>query len=538
LLPIVMDGEGRLYLQRYHDHERRLATRLWTALQAHPSTPSAAALAALDAALGAAETAVDTAVDPQRAAVLQALRGRLCVISGGPGTGKTTTVVTLLACLRQQQPDGRLALAAPTGKAAARMGEAIRQRLSAWPESARPNLPTQATTVHRLLGWDPSSGRFRHHARHPLALDALVVDEASMLDLALARRLLDAVPPSARIVLLGDKDQLAAVESGAVFAELCGAAAPTNAGAGAGRSGGAVPPGDEASSPLARLAQAHVHLSRNFRFASGSGIGALARSIQAGRADELLQQLRDASATAVDVAAGGGVHRLDDAAPALEPATLRALHGGWKPYLDALRQDPGDAAAVLRALDCYRLLAAQQSGPRGVRSLNEQVARYVWASLQGQAASPASTPPTWYLGRPVMVLRNDPTLGLFNGDLGVALPASAGDEPSAGFRVWFAQAGGGVRAVAPSRLPEHQTAFAMTVHKSQGSEFDAVAVVLPAEPHPLVSRELLYTAVTRARQQVVVVGSDAVVRAACLAPTRRRSGLLARLADCADACSD
>jgi exodeoxyribonuclease V alpha subunit len=514
-LPMILDAQDRLYLHRDFDHECRLARRLMRAADAPATAVHTAARQQLEALFGAG----DGHADWQKLAVALALRRRLLVISGGPGTGKTTTVVHLLACLLAQQPDARIALAAPTGKAAARMSEALRQRAVHLPPALRERLPMQAATVHRLLGAYP--GGFRHDAARPLAVDVLVVDEASMLDLALARRLLDAVPESARLVLLGDKDQLAAVESGAVFAEL--SADPTLGAECIDALAALCALPREAIAPAAPaesgpLRDTVVWLSRNFRFGTDSGIGRAAEHIRHGRAAELLAQLRQAD--------DASLQWLDDGGAAPSAATLQQLRDGYAPYFDALRRDAGDVAALSRAFERFRVLCAVREGPRGVVAINQ------WLSEQARAGlsdSPVSASP-WYPGRPVMVLHNDPLLKLFNGDIGITLPGAHG-EPM----VHFADPAGAFRALPALRLPAHETAYAMTVHKAQGSEFDELLVLLPAQRSRVLTRELLYTALTRARQRVVLAADAAVVAETVASRTERQSGLLARLREAAAA---
>ncbi len=503
-MPMILDDEGRLYLHRHFDYELRLARRLVAASDAPPAAITAAAQARLRTLF---DDRTDAAEWQQIAAAL-ALRQRLVVISGGPGTGKTSTVVRLLACLIEQQPDARIALAAPTGKAAARLGEALRQHTAGLPAALRERLPAQASTVHRLLGAHPRG--FKHHAGHPLAIDVLVVDEASMLDLALATRLLEAVPATARIVLLGDKDQLAAVESGAVFAELSvdptlSAACIQDLATLCGKAAQAiVPPAASQASPLR---DAVLWFTRNYRFSADSGIARAAADIRLGRSTALLQWLREHD--------DASVQWLDDAGSAAGQATLRHIDEGYAAFFDCVQRDARDVAAISAAFGRFRVLCATRDGPRGVIAMNARLSRQA-----GAAASP------WYIGRPVMVLRNDPLLQLFNGDIGIALPDAQGE-----LQVHFAAADGSHRAVAPVRLPAHETAYAMTVHKAQGSEFDSLLLLLPDARSRVLTRELLYTAVTRARQLVVLASGAPALARAVDTPVQRHAGLLARLRD-------
>ena len=515
--PLIIDDDGRVYLHRYFDYERRLAKHL---LQPSPGASGPIgneAKALLDSLFAANVKRLGDRPDWQKIATALALERPLTIISGGPGTGKTTTVVNVLACVLAGNPDCRIRLAAPTGKAAARMLEAIRKAAAHLPADLRERLPAESFTVHRLLGVLPDSSEFRHHAGNPLPIDLLVVDEASMLDLALATKLVEAVPPSAHIILLGDKDQLAAVEAGAVFSEL--SADPTLSAACVKRLAAVtgIPAARiEHGTPIkpTRLHDSVIWLTENFRFAKDSGIGRLAAHVNAGEADAAVTFLRSGSDPAVEW--------IEDAHPVPAAASLQRIVDGMTGYVDAARADLGNTAALFEALGRFRVLCAEREGTRGVVEINQLVAQHFREALE-HPLDPAGRS-EWYPGRPVMVLRNDYVLKLFNGDVGIVLP-----DASDALMVFFPDSDGSFRAVAPLRLPEHETAFATTVHKAQGSEFDQVLLMLPAKPNRGVTRELLYTAATRSRSGVTIVGGVEVLQTAIASPARRYSGLVARL---------
>jgi exodeoxyribonuclease V alpha subunit len=527
-LPLILDGE-RLYLHRYFDYECRLASSLAArsmdrsgAIATNALPPHVVAL--LDR-LFAANALEPGAPDWQKIAAITALLGRLTIISGGPGTGKTTTVVNLLACLLEADPDCRIALTAPTGKAAARLTEVILQRAGHLPESLRAKLPTESSTIHRLLGSTPN-GEFRHHAANELPIDVLVVDEASMLDLALAVHLIEAVPENARIILLGDKDQLAAVESGAVFSELSAhpAFSPQRIETLSRLSGVApqmlqAPPLDPppAQAPQSSLEDSVIWLRRNYRFAAGSAIGLLATETNEGNANLVLARLKNPSdRSLVWINDGGSV-------PSAE--SVHAILEGYTPYMEAVRSNAADPGAITTAFARFRVLCAMRDGPWGVNAINEKVSIHFRRTLQLPLDPGLRS--EWYPGRPVMVLRNDHVLKLFNGDIGIVLPDAHGV-----LQVYFPDETGGFRAIAPVRLPDHETAFAMTVHKSQGSEFEEMLLMLPAEKNRVLTRELFYTAVTRARGRLSIVANANVVAATIETATKRVSGLLARVRSC------
>jgi exodeoxyribonuclease V alpha subunit len=507
--PLILVGE-RLYLARYQAYEQQLAEQLLSRAADLPAVDEAQLSESLTRlfAFNAQQP------DWQRLAAAQAVRRRLAVISGGPGTGKTTTVVRLLAALLEQRgghPSGgaqlAIGLAAPTGKAAARMAEAIRNAKASLPvsETIKAALPEQARTLHRLLGSRGDSPQVRHNAANPLALDVLVVDEASMVDLALMAKLVDALPPNARLILLGDKDQLCAVEAGAVFAELCeGRGFDAQAAADLQRITGQQVP---VAQPSSRLGDAVVLLTHSHRFAGDSGIGELARRINGGDVVGTLSLLKE---------------QRSDLAWNAQPTPadlLERLDRGYAPFLAAAKS--ADPQAAFAAFNDFRALCAQREGAWGVAGINEALEARV--KRRGQVPSRER----WYAGRPVMVRQNDYALGLFNGDIGICL------DSEFGLRVFFEGEGegdAGYRPFAPARLPSHDSAFAMTVHKSQGSEFSEVLLALPEQPSPLLSRSLFYTGITRAKHKVEIWGLPARLGEAVATRAERAAGLAERLA--------
>jgi exodeoxyribonuclease V alpha subunit len=453
--PLLWDGR-RLYLRRYWDYEHQVATALLG--RAEGRLP-------LDAELAARLEGQFTDTGQRQAARI-ALTRRLCLISGGPGTGKTTTLARLIGLLQDQADSPlRIALAAPTGKAAARMGEALQE--------AGVTDVAPAMTLHRLLGMRPDGG-CRHDRERPLAVDLLVVDEASMIDLSLMAHLLDALPAVARLVMLGDRDQLAAVEAGAVFADLC--AAP-------------------------RLADCVASLTTSFRFASASGIGQLAAGLRAGEGNAVLVHLASPSPDLAWQAQGD------------RQALRQAVAEGYRGYLEAVTA--GLPAQVLFAkFRRFRVLCAHR---QEVAAVNQ--AMFVLLAPDLGHAAP---------GTPLMVTRNDSLLRLHNGDIGLMLPDPADGRIKACFETDDPAAP--LRWVTPARLPTHESAWAMTVHKAQGSEFERVLLVLPEESSPVLTRELVYTAVTRARKHIHLWGVDAALQSAIKQRAERMSGLRERLA--------
>ncbi|EEO27559.1 exodeoxyribonuclease V subunit alpha [Oxalobacter paraformigenes] len=509
--PLILDGDERLYLHRYFDYERALAECI--AARNVPGKVDAALIRPLLDILF--PSGKGKPFDWQKAAVALALREPFLIVSGGPGTGKTTTVASLLACLLETDPENRIVLAAPTGKAAMRMLEAISQRSSLFPLHMQPLIPKEARTVHRLLGMTGDRGSVRFHATNPLPLDTLIVDEASMLDLAMASRLFAALPAHARVILLGDKDQLAAVEAGSVFSELSGKRVFSEAClADLEKLTGLRPP-PSLSSPSGQatpLENRVVWLTRNYRFSEDSGIGKLAADIRMRRSEEALDFLcsgKDASVVWFDTADTEVASRLET-----------TLVTAYRDYFDCLENHPHDPVRVFRAFSRFRILCAVREGPCGVKAVNRLIAAHL--SKTGRAGQSASA--DWFAGRPVMIRRNDYALRLFNGDVGIALPDASGR-----LAVFFPKEDGTFRALSPSRLGEHETSFAMTVHQSQGSEFDSVALLLPAQFSRVLCRELVYTGITRAREKIAVMAPKTVLAESLKNNAVRHSGLPERL---------
>ena len=545
--PFVLDAQNRFYLWRNWQHESTLAAAILQRCARRTLPIPAATLAEDLDALFAGMPHGPT--DWQRAAVAAVPGARFFVLTGGPGTGKTTTVVRMLLMLLQHaqacglptQPS--IALAAPTGKAAQRLVQAIakgkaelQMALGEDRQPAghvrstnplRPNLPNllqhiphaDARTLHRLLGYKPMDNSFSRGPRNPLAEDIVVVDEASMVDLAMMRQLLEALRPDAVLILLGDPGQLASVDAGSVLADIV-ASAPQNQ----------LPPplagllapllqraplqhASSASANNAALAGQVLTLTHTWRAGSGlqRGIEALRNTPDPAWLDTLLRERAD-----------GDLHLRH----CPNPHALRACVDGWierhADLLQSLLTPAADAAAALQRLRQLQILCALRDGPFGAQGLNDLIARRLTArfGIDGSRA--------WYHGRPVIITRNDYARGLFNGDVGIAL------EGAEGLRVWFElsdrDGSAGLRSYSPRALPAHESAWAITIHRSQGSEYHDVAVLLPPDPdNRVLTRELVYTAISRARTHAEIWTTDDSLRAALARPIRRQGGLRERL---------
>ncbi len=493
--PLVLDDCGRLYLYRSWNYERSVAESLISRASGIAETVDITM-----EMLGKYFPTVTGEEDRQGAAAMAALSGRLTVISGGPGTGKTSTVARILALLLEQSRDRNLqiSLAAPTGKAASRLRQSILQAIQQLPldETIRAQMPHDVKTIHRLLGVVPGASNFRYNKTNPLACDVLVVDEVSMVDLPLMSKLLDAVRHDCRVILLGDQDQLASVEAGAVLADIC------NSGSGRLLDG---PFDSEKIGQGGAIAGAVVNLTKSYRFDDESGIGNLSRLVNKGAGDAAFEML--AGGLKSDL-----VWKPLPSSQMFEAEFSSAVKTGYGEYVAA-----ATAERALEILDQFRIISPYREGAYGVENLNRLALSVLGLrKLEGQPVCNRM---------PVMVSGNNYELGLFNGDTAVLMQ----NEVDKRLMACFAEAEGGIRHVSALRLPPFEPAFALTVHKSQGSEFDTVLLIIPELDSEILTRELIYTAVTRAKKRVEIWCSREMFCKAVERRIIRSSGLRERL---------
>lgn len=509
--PLVLDGK-RLYLRRYWQYQQILDQAIQQRLQPIRNTLPTAVQDDINALFPESKEHPDW----QKIACVLALRARFAIITGGPGTGKTTTLTKLLALLiklanDESSPPRKLniLLAAPTGKAAARVSESISKALDRLEvsDAIKQLIPQKASTLHRLLGSRHDSRRYLHDRNNPLVADIVIVDEASMIDLEMMASLLDALADSTQLILLGDKDQLASVEAGSVMGDLCHGA--ENA-AYDEQTRQWINPYldnklDDSATAGSAINQQTVMLRYSHRFGEHSGIGQLAKAVNHGDASSAnailnnAKTYQDLSRLLLRDATDSRLKQLITHS-AVKDSTLQ----GYGYYRNALKQRPTDmtqynrwAKQVLDAFDTFQVLCALRRGPWGVEGLNQRIEQWLFAD---------QLPALWYEGRPIMITRNDYNLGLMNGDVGITLKDNTGK-----LRVAFPSENSGdtvnIRWVSPMRLPDVETAFAITVHKSQGSEFNHVALVLPETKTPVLTRELIYTGITRAKDNFTLLES-------------------------------
>jgi len=518
--PLVLDKGNRLYLRRYWQYEQTISRFIQERATPFLHDLNMTTLRNDLQKLFPAHSPGN--IDWQQVAAIAAVTRSFSVISGGPGTGKTATVAKILALLISQYSSNRqlrILLGAPTGKAASRLQQAI-TAAGLVPTGATDTL--QAATVHRLLGYVPNSPYFRYNAQNPLPADVIVIDEASMLDLPLLAKLMAAVPASARLILLGDRHQLASVQPGSALGDICRAEIMLNFSEefchlAAELSGNVITPssGPGPGAAFPSLQDSFVELVKSFRFSPESGIAKLSMAVKEGDADRalaILLQAEDPSIAWSEIPA---------------PADLgKKLHDAPNVAHFAFMLQRMDPASCFAQLDSFRILCALRSGPFGMENVNSLLEQQLVHQVQkDEGHNPAHRSAAWQTVlscRPVIVTGNDYNLHLFNGDVGLIMPDP--ENPPA-MRAFFRQDSGSLRHVAPPLLPGHETVFAMTVHKSQGSEFDRVLLILPDRDSPLLTRELLYTAITRGREKVAIWGRKTIFAAGVQRQIRRTSGL-------------
>ncbi|SFR49524.1 DNA helicase/exodeoxyribonuclease V, alpha subunit [Pseudidiomarina maritima] len=526
--PLVLEQQ-RLYLRRYYRYEQQIKADLAARMASIQPVDEHQLKQVLDELFGRQQS-----ISWQRTACAMAMRSRFTIVTGGPGTGKTYTVVRLLATLQKlrghQQPL-RIRLAAPTGKAAARMSESISNELNTLKtiNDVKADIPTEAVTLHRLLGTVPNSRGFRHHQDNPLHADVLIIDEASMVDIEMMAAVVNALPARSRLILLGDKDQLASVEAGAILGQLCEQAEQGHytpeLTAWLNQTTEVALPFDKTdpNGESWRYLQHTTMFHESRRFDPNKGIGKLADEVNRQQCGWLAQWLHDSDAMAAAHVEFDNI-RMRAVPRANHPAVQQLVEQGYAPLLQLLQQRPDSAdevaidtwaKGILKQLEQFQLLTAVREGDWGMHQFNQRISYWLFGD---QAAEHG-----WFEGRPVMVTHNDYSLDLRNGDIGIALRRTS-DEP---LRVAFPTAEGGIRWLLPSRLTQVDTAFAMTIHKSQGSEFTHTVMILPDHDVPILTKELLYTGITRAKEQFTLLCAQPQLVLKAVERRIQRSGGLA-----------
>ena len=521
--PLILDNRSHLYLYRYWDYERTLADFIKDRIRNIKNKKNQLNLRGVDiplfreslSRLFPARPDDDEDTNWAKIAAVTAFLNRFSVISGSPGTGKTTVVAKVLALLSEQSKgkELRMALAAPTGKAAFRLQESLRKNREglASPDAIKHAIPDNATTIHRLLGSLKNSPYFRFNKGNPLPFNVIVIDEASMVDLPLMSKLVQATPKEARLILLGDRDQLSSVEAGAVLGDICGIGVPKPYSTDFTSTlktitGHAIAGSDAGSMP--GIQDSIVELKKNYRFEKDTGISRTCKEVNAGNSQGAIEILRSDKY--------GDISWSDVRGPdAMVSAVRKVINKRFSNYLQVLDM-LNYSERAFEFFEEFRILCAVRQGPFGVVMLNRIVERVL------REANLIRPEGRWYSGRPIMVTRNDYNLRLFNGDVGVILPDyGQGKE----LRAFFRDAGGNIRKLPPLMLPDHETVFAMTVHKSQGSEFESVLLILPDNDSPVLTRELIYTGITRAKKDVEIWGTEGIFRTAVSRRIMRTSGL-------------
>jgi exodeoxyribonuclease V alpha subunit len=512
--PLILDKKNRLYLYRYWEYENHLSEAITRRMREDIRNIDRALLK--DCLKRLFPENDDDSKWLKVAAVIAAFK-KFCVITGGPGTGKTFTMAKILALLivLSRKDTLNILLAAPTGKAAARIGESMKAAKTTLhcDDNIIDAIPDGAYTIHRMLKTIPGSPYFRHNAENPLIADIVVVDEASMVDLALMSKLMAAVPDNARLILIGDRDQLASVETGSVMADIC----ERNNVHTFSRyfckqfqdiTQQRIDVSNEEQKENPGIYDGMVVLKKSYRFAESSGIGECSRAVNRGKIDEAFFHLKNNP----DQIGWKEISEPDALSNALSEWVIQR----YSEYLNA--DDPHKA---LELFSRFKILCAVKIGSLGVNAINRLAEQIL--SGKGLIDSDKFSPHPWYRGRPVLITRNDYSLELFNGDIGVTMTAP--DSKSRELFVYFQGVSGEPRRFLPNRLPEHETAYAMTVHKSQGSEFETVLLILPNRDYPVLTRELLYTGITRARKKISIWGTEGIIKTTLSRKVERTSGL-------------
>jgi len=513
--PLILDRKNRLYLYRYWDYEKKLSESIIHRSREDIRDLNVARLT--DGLKRLFPQNQDNEFNRQMVAGYIAAIKKICIISGGPGTGKTFTMAKILALLLELSGKERLKilLAAPTGKAAARISESIQEAKKTL--NSRPDIieaiPSEAYTIHRMLKTIPGSPYFHHTHENPLDADVVVVDEASMIDLALMSKLLWAVPFDARLILIGDKDQLASVETGFVLGDICDRE-NVHAFSGCFCKKFEAVTQQKIDLPVkehkdkAGLYDCMVVLKKNYRFTGGSGIGELSRAVNRGETHKVLGLMKNNPDQIF-------WKKISQPYDLLRSLGKRVIKG----YSDYLNTD--DPYRALELFKRFKILCAVKIGSIGVNAVNRLAEQVL--TREGLIEPDRSSSNPWYKGRPVLITRNDYSLKLFNGDMGITLPAPGSNSKD--LYVYFSGDSGELRRFHPYRLPEHETVYAMTVHKSQGSEFDYVLLILPDRDYPVLTRELLYTGITRTRKTVSIWATEDVLKTTISRKIERTSGL-------------
>ncbi|MCP4373309.1 MAG: exodeoxyribonuclease V subunit alpha [Deltaproteobacteria bacterium] len=518
--PLILDENNRIYLYRYWEYEKILSESIKRRINEDVKNIDPSLLK--DSLRRLFQKKSGNNIDWQKIASMTAVIKKFCVISGGPGTGKTYTVAKILAILLEQERGEKLRifLCAPTGKAAAKLSESIKKAKEELncSDAVKQAIPVQAYTIHRMLQTIPGSPYFRYHSENQIPADVVIVDEASMVDLALMSKLISSIPMTARLILMGDRNQLSSVEAGSVLGDIC----DRNSMEMFSReyckiieeiAGEKLTHGIDTSIKVYEKGQGLydciVVLKKSLRFTGKSKIGKLSRAVNKGDWKSI---------SAILINNDGGGIKFEEFRAAGEKYRIIAerIIDGYSAYLKE-----NDPVKALKQFNRFKLLCALKLGPYGAHSLNRLAEEVLKKNKLIKMDLMNEYP--WYRGRPVLITKNDYSLGLFNGDMGITMsdPKEGGNH----LYVFFPEASGGVKRYSPYRIKEHETAYAMTVHKSQGSEFDHVCLVFPDKDYPVLTRELVYTGITRARKNVLIWGNERVLRAAVSRSIKRTSGL-------------